>query len=246
MSTPSTPSNTLEAPADACTEASACDQAPPTSASPPPRQDEDTASSAAAPDASSTTSGTDDTTDASAAADELQVVEQPWSAEKIEQHLAQARAFKDDGNRHYAAREWLLAIERYTDAIHTAPPQHAELAVFYANRAAAKLQLVRGGVVRPRGGGWRERATDGGVRGCSLSLSLSLSLSQSTPDHEDVIGDCSSALEVDPNYLKALVRRAQSYEKVDKPSQALDGACSHLVAPRRPCSPLTLTQTIDR
>lgn len=33
------------------------------------------------------------------------------------------------------------------------------------------------------------------------------------------------ALELKPDYLKALIRRAQSYEKLDKLEEALEGNC---------------------
>ena len=34
--------------------------------------------------------------------------------------------------------------------------------------------------------------------------------------HEKVIEDCSRALELDPNYTKALTRRAKAFENMDK------------------------------
>lgn len=42
-------------------------------------------------------------------------------------------------------------------------------------------------------------------------------------EYENAVSDCSEALELAPNYLKARLRRAQCYEKVDKLEEALEG-----------------------
>jgi len=39
--------------------------------------------------------------------------------------------------------------------------------------------------------------------------------------HEKAIEDCSEAIELNPNYVKALLRRAQTYEDTDKPHEAM-------------------------
>jgi len=40
--------------------------------------------------------------------------------------------------------------------------------------------------------------------------------------YEDAIVDCTKALEYNPDYMKALLRRAQLYEKTDKLDEALE------------------------
>lgn len=40
--------------------------------------------------------------------------------------------------------------------------------------------------------------------------------------HESAVSDCSKALELNPKYLKARLRRAQCYEKLDKLEEALE------------------------
>ncbi|XP_013421248.1 tetratricopeptide repeat protein 1-like [Lingula anatina] len=40
--------------------------------------------------------------------------------------------------------------------------------------------------------------------------------------HEKAIEDCTKALELNPNYLKALLRRAEMYEKTEKLDEALE------------------------
>jgi import receptor subunit TOM70 len=42
--------------------------------------------------------------------------------------------------------------------------------------------------------------------------------------HEAVVEDCAAALEIQPRYGKALVRRAQAYEALEKPTEALADA----------------------
>ena len=40
--------------------------------------------------------------------------------------------------------------------------------------------------------------------------------------HESAISDCSEAIKLNPTYLKAIMRRAELYEKTDKLDEALD------------------------
>ena len=38
---------------------------------------------------------------------------------------------------------------------------------------------------------------------------------------EKAIEDCTEAIELNPNYVKAILRRAQTYEDTDKPHEAM-------------------------
>jgi len=40
--------------------------------------------------------------------------------------------------------------------------------------------------------------------------------------NEDAIADCSKALEFNPDYMKALLRRAELYERTEKLDEALE------------------------
>ena len=40
--------------------------------------------------------------------------------------------------------------------------------------------------------------------------------------YEDAIADCTKALKFNPDYMKALLRRAELYEKTDKLDEALE------------------------
>lgn len=42
--------------------------------------------------------------------------------------------------------------------------------------------------------------------------------------YETVVDDCTAALELDPSYVKALLRRAQANEHLEKYDMALEGA----------------------
>ena len=44
-------------------------------------------------------------------------------------------------------------------------------------------------------------------------------------NHDEVISDCSAALELSPRYVKALMRRGQAYEAVEDLEAALAGKC---------------------
>lgn len=47
----------------------------------------------------------------------------------------------------------------------------------------------------------------------------------SVDEYECVIDDCTSALELKPDYIKVLMRRSQAYEKLTRPEDALVGTC---------------------
>jgi hypothetical protein len=48
--------------------------------------------------------------------------------------------------------------------------------------------------------------------------------------HQNVIEDCARAIELDPGYVKAVIRRAQAYEATDKLEDALDGVSNSHVS----------------
>ena len=51
------------------------------------------------------------------------------------------------------------------------------------------------------------------------------------PDHEKVVNDCDEALKLDPNYIKALNRRAVGLEGLGRLQDALRGTLVLLVSP---------------
>lgn len=50
----------------------------------------------------------------------------------------------------------------------------------------------------------------------------------SVDEHDCVIDDCTASLELNPSYVKVLMRRSQAYEKLTKPEDALVGAYSSM------------------
>lgn len=100
-----------------------------------------------------------------------------------QQMLAGAQALKAEGNALFGAHEYDAAIQKYTEAIETAPTGHKEQAVFFNNRATCYFKQG------------------------NYSL---------------VIADCTSALRIDADYTKCLLRRAQAYETEKKVCEAFD------------------------
>ena len=101
---------------------------------------------------------------------------------KDAQMLEEAAKHKQLGNKCFVDGCYENAIGHYTDAIEAAPDGCAELAVFYANRAAAYAKL---------------------------------------DEHKEVIHDCSDALRIQPDYQKALLRRAQALEAQEHYTEAI-------------------------
>lgn len=91
---------------------------------------------------------------------------------------------KNNGNAHFRAGKYDLAISEYDTAIEHCPTYEAnDRATYYQNRAAAYEQLQNWGAV---------------------------------------IKDCTNAIECNPGYTKALVRRAKAYEQQKDLSKALE------------------------
>lgn len=44
-----------------------------------------------------------------------------------------------------------------------------------------------------------------------------------TCSHEEVVADCTKAIKLNPNFVKAYIRRAQAYEQQSKLKDALPG-----------------------
>ena len=63
------------------------------------------------------------------------------------------------------------------------------------------------------------------------SLSLSAACYKQISNFDGVIGDCSAVLEVDPENVKALIRRAQAFEGVERYRFALQDVKTVLMMP---------------
>jgi import receptor subunit TOM70 len=75
---------------------------------------------------------------------------------------------------------------------------------FYQNRAAAYENLVND-------------------KNIIFSFKINLLFSYKFKKlYQNVIEDCTSALQVDPSYTKALARRAKAYESIDKLQEAFE------------------------
>ncbi|KAK1868274.1 hypothetical protein I4F81_010767 [Pyropia yezoensis] len=128
---------------------------------------------------------------------------------------ADARAAKAAGNTAYAAGDHTAAVAAYTTALSAAPGvvPPAERAVFWANRAAARLALhaaATAGVPRPpRPGlfaGSTAAAPDGGG---GRNVAAATAAVEAWEAHAVAAeSDCTAALREEAGYAKALARRA--------------------------------------
>ncbi|CAK9027272.1 Tetratricopeptide repeat protein 1 (TPR repeat protein 1) [Durusdinium trenchii] len=110
----------------------------------------------------------------------------PAAVRVVKKDGAYATELKEQGNAKFKAKEYLEAIELYSDALDFAPDTElfrASKAVFLNNRAACLFQLGH---------------------------------------YEDVVDDCTDAIELDPRYIKAYMRRAKALEQIDDLDAALE------------------------
>lgn len=54
-------------------------------------------------------------------------------------------------------------------------------------------------------------------------------VNMSPPKHDLVVQDCDEALKLDPNYIKALNRRAVALENLKRYEEALRGECIYIL-----------------
>mmetsp|Transcript_4489 Transcript_4489/g.5202 ORF Transcript_4489/g.5202 Transcript_4489/m.5202 type:complete len:228 (-) Transcript_4489:34-717(-) len=114
------------------------------------------------------------------------LINHPGSVRQLKRNAKKASSLKAKGNECFKEKNYLEAIEYYSDALDYAPEEDSfnySKAVYYSNRAACFLYLKR---------------------------------------YEEVIDDCTFALELEPRYVKALTRRSQAYEALDELESALE------------------------
>ncbi|GFN99383.1 mitochondrial import receptor subunit tom70-like [Plakobranchus ocellatus] len=103
---------------------------------------------------------------------------QPQSRQEL------AQAAKNRGNKFFKDGKYDAAIECYTEAIKTCPPDiKNDMSTFYQNRAAAY---------------------------------------ENQKKYDQVVKDCTSALELNPKYSKALARRSKAFEVLKKYRESLE------------------------
>jgi tetratricopeptide (TPR) repeat protein len=109
----------------------------------------------------------------------------PASIPEHERDETKALQQKQLGNDLFVKRNFVQALEAYSEAILFAPLEKnfdKNRSIFYCNRAACLLELGR---------------------------------------NDEAVKDCTQALEFDPNYVKALLRRSKAHEKLDQLEEAL-------------------------
>lgn len=123
------------------------------------------------------------------------------SVQPFQVDVVKAQAAKASGNQLYQEGKYEQAVDCYCDALdYSAEDDHKNRAVFYNNRAACYMMLV-----------------------CPGPKHRALTRNIAQKNYDVVVEDCTSAIEHNDTYVKALRRRAKAYELLDKPTEALEG-----------------------
>ena len=115
--------------------------------------------------------------------------------------MKQAASLKTRGNSSYQARKFEQAIDLYTQAIQVSPRPEP---VFYSNRAACPSRFPD-------------------THTHAILIPFAGYMNMSPPQYERVVADCDDALRQDPNYVKALNRRAGALESLHRYEESLRG-----------------------
>ena len=111
-----------------------------------------------------------------------------------------AAALKKKGNDYYQKESFELAAEFYTRAINVSPTEEP---VYYSNRGACECigNSASGEVLTVIGG----------------------YMNMKPPKFELIIEDCDKAISLNKDYVKAINRRANALEALDRLEEALRG-----------------------
>ncbi|XP_043269011.1 tetratricopeptide repeat protein 1 isoform X1 [Venturia canescens] len=132
----------------------------------------------------------------------------------------EADVLKNEGNTFFKAGEYTKAHTSYTEGLQICPLAYAEeRAILYANRAAAKMKhMVQKDQILTMFKD--ENLNMQNVSKNSNFVFFNKIFNQE--DKEPAIADCTKAIELNPKYLKAYLRRAQLHEETNKLDNALE------------------------
>ena len=118
----------------------------------------------------------------------------------VQERAKLAAALKKKGNDYYQKESFELAAEFYTRAINVSPTEEP---VYYSNRGACECagSSASGGVL----------TTNKGY------------MNMKPPKFELIIEDCDKAISLNKDYVKAINRRANALEALDRLEEALRG-----------------------
>ena len=118
-----------------------------------------------------------------------------------------AAALKKKGNDYYQKESFELAAEYYTRAINVSPTEEP---VYYSNRGACECT--------------NNSASDG------VLTTIGGYMNMKPPKFELIIEDCDKAISLNKDYVKAINRRANALEALDRLEEALRGRLTPLFA----------------
>ncbi|KAG7224729.1 hypothetical protein INR49_004620 [Caranx melampygus] len=145
----------------------------------------------------------------------LREVEKELTEEERESRRQQSLTLKEKGNSQFKTGDWSEAERSYTEALVLCPVCFSrERAVLFSNRAAARLHLER---------------KDQAISDCTREPEVSDDITAHLLNTGSLTGACidllflvSVAIELNPDYVRALLRRAELYEQTEKLDEALE------------------------
>ncbi|KAI8111449.1 hypothetical protein M9435_003950 [Picochlorum sp. BPE23] len=141
-------------------------------------------------------------------------VEEVISEEERKRRMEEAEVYREEGNRLFKEQNYIEALELYTKALEVAPVEPRKKPSVTANNATDNKEEEAESTQSHQGHRQKRSVYFANRAACQIALR----------DYESAANDCSDAIDLDPSYLKAYMRRAMAFEHMEEYDRGLQDA----------------------
>ncbi|KAI8109427.1 hypothetical protein M9434_000709 [Picochlorum sp. BPE23] len=141
-------------------------------------------------------------------------VEEVISEEERKRRMEEAEVYREEGNRLFKEQNYIEALELYTKALEVAPVEPRKKPSVAANNATDNKEEEGESTESHQDHRQKRSVYFANRAACQIALR----------DYESAANDCSDAIDLDPSYLKAYMRRAMAFEHMEEYDRGLQDA----------------------